>query len=167
MRPTAIRQDIKAETLRQAAKREKNSGIVRRLLGIAHLIEGGSRSEAQKIGCLTLSTFRIWIERFNTYGIEGLRAKKSTGRPSKLTDEMINDLKEKVLQGPSVEEGLARYRIIDLQNFLEKKHQISLGVSGIWYILKDLNLSWKTGRQRHPRSDKEDQEAFKKTFQST
>jgi transposase len=167
MRPTAIRQDIKAETLRRAAKREKNSGVVRRLLGIAHLIEGGSRSEAQEIACLCLSNFRIWIERFNAYGIEGLRAKKSTGRPAKLTDEMINDLKEKVRQGPSIEEGLARYRIVDLQNFLEKKHKVSLGISGIWYILKDLNLSWKTGRQRHPKSDKEVQEAFKKTFQSS
>lgn len=166
MRPISIREDIRAETLRQAAKTERNSGMCRRLLGIAHLIEGGNRTEAQKIACLTVNTFRIWIQRFNTQGIEGLRAKKSTGRPPKLSVEVEQSLREKVLQGPSAKEGLARYRIIDLKNFLQEEHQISIGISGIWYILQDLKLTWKTGRQRHPKSDEDAQEAFKKTFRT-
>ena len=167
MRPIAIRQDIQAKILRQAARTERNSGVCRRLLGIAHLLEGGSRADAQKIACLTVNTFRIWIQRFNTRGIEGLRAKQTSGRPSKLTAQIEQRLREKVLQGPSPKEGLARYRIVDLKNFLQEEYQISISLSGIWYILEGLNLTWKTGRQRHPQSNKDAQEAFKKTFQAS
>lgn len=163
MRATEIRKDIEAKELREAAKKEKNSRIVRRLLGLAHLLEGGSRSEAQKISCLNINNFRRWIQRFNAEGIEGLEAKTSPGRPPKLPPEVAKQLKEKVLEGPQAEEGLARYRIIDLQRFLKEEHGITMGMSGIWYVLQDLNLSWKTGRQRHPKSDEATQEAFKKT----
>lgn len=167
MRRTEIRKDIKAELLRQTAKLERDGGLCRRLLGIAHLLEGGSRSESQRISCLTASTFRIWIQRFNRDGIKGLRAKKSTGRPSKLTAEVEQALREKVLQGPSKKEGLVRYRLVDLQKFLREDHHVSMRESGIWYVLQDLGLSWKTGRQRHPKSDGEAQEAFKKTSLSS
>ena len=167
MRPTEIRQDIKAEVLRQTAKLEKDGGMCRRLLGIAHLLEGGSRSECHKISCLTVNTFRMWIQRFNRGGIEGLRSKKQTGRPCKLTTEVEQALRAKVLQGPSEKEGLVRYRLVDLQKFLKEEHNVSMGESGIWYVLQSLGLSWKTGRQRHPKSDGEAQEAFKKTLLSS
>lgn len=164
MRSTEIRQDIKSEELRRAAKSEKDGGMCRRLLGMAHLLEGGSRCESQKISCLTVSNFCIWIQRFNSDGIEGLKAKKPTGRPSKLTAEVERSLRAKVLQGPLKKERLVRYRLVDLQKFLREEHHISMRESSIWYILQDLGLSWKTGRQRHPKSDEETQEAFKKTL---
>ncbi len=160
---TRLRKDIKSETLREEAKKEKDGSMCRRLLGIAHLLEGGSRQEAQKIACLTINTFRTWMKRFNEQGIPGLRSKKSPGRPVIISQKIEEKLKEKVLAGPSLEEGLVRYRIADLQKFLKEDHQISIGISGLWYNLRDLNLSWKTGRQRHPKSNEEAQETFKKT----
>ncbi len=39
--------------------------------------------------------------------------------------------------------------------------------SGIWYTLQQLDLSWKTGRQRHPKSDDAVQDAFKKTSKTS
>jgi len=56
-----------------------------------------------------------------------------------------------------------RYRIVDIQHFLKEEHGIEMGLSGIWYKLQELELTWKTGRQRHPKSSEEGQEAFKKT----
>lgn len=163
MRAIEIRKDIEAEKLRKAAKKEKNGRIVQRLLGLAHLLEGGSRFEAEKIACLDTNNFRRWISRFNAEGIEGLESKTSPGRPRKLEVEVANRLKEKVQEGPSSKEGLARYRIKDLQVFLKEEYGITMGISGIWYVLQDLNLSWKSGRQRHPKSDEAKQETFKKT----
>jgi transposase len=160
---TRLRQDIAAIKLREEAKKEKNSGMCRRLLGIAHLLETGNRQEAQQIACLTVNTFRTWMKRFNEEGIAGLRAKKSPGRPLALSKEKKEALRKKVLEGPSPEEGLVRYRLCDLQDFLKEEHQISLCTSGVWNHLQELKLTWKTGRQRHPKSDEEAQEAFKKT----
>lgn len=163
---TRLRKDIEASTLRKAAKTETNAGMCRRLLGIAHILEGGTREEAHKIACLTINIFRIWMKRFNESGIEGLRSKKSTGRPPKISNKIKEELKNKVLEGPDKSKGLVRYRIVDIQNILKEDHNIEMGSSGLWYVLQELGLTWKTGRQRHPKSDPETQEAFKKTLKT-
>lgn len=164
MRATSVRTDILPETLRIRAKKEKDARICKRLLGIAHLLEKGNRTEAQKIACLTVNNFRTWIKRFNSFGIEGLISKKPPGRPEKLSNDHKEILKQKVLSGPSCEEGLVRYRLVDLQAFLKEDYQIEYGISGLWNKLKELDLSWKTGRQRHPQSNEAIQESFKKTL---
>jgi transposase len=163
MDPTPVRKDLSAPFLRQAAKVEKDGRVCRRLLGIAHLLESGNRREAEKIACLTQSNFTIWLKRFNAQGIAGLSNKKPSGRPPKLSQPIQEALKAKVLAGPSKAEGIVRYRICDLQKFLQEQYQISMCTSGLWYILHELGLTWKTGRQRHPKSNEESQTAFKKT----
>ena len=78
--------------------------------------------------------------------------------------EVEKELQSKVLEGPKVEESLVRYRLVDLQDFLQEQYNIKMSLSGIWRKLQRLNLTWKTSRQRHPQSDEDVQEAFKKTF---
>jgi transposase len=164
MRAIEVRKDISATEVRKAAKRESSSAVCRRMLGMAHLVEGGSRLGAQEIACLTVNVFRTWIRRFNAQGIKGLISKKSPGRPVKMSHQIELRLKKKVLDGPTKDEGLVRYRIVDLQEFLKKECSISMCGSGIWYKLQSMDLSWKTGRQRNPNSSREVQEAFKKTL---
>jgi len=164
MRATEVRKDISGLEVRKAAKRESSSAVCRRMLGMAHLIEGGSRIQAQEIACLTVNVFRSWIKRFNEEGIKGLISKKSPGRPVKMSHQVELHLKEKVLEGPGRDEALTRYRIVDLQAFLKRDYGIDMCVSGIWYKLQGMDLTWKTGRQRNPNSNEEIQEAFKKTL---
>ena len=163
MKRIALRNDINSSLIRASAKKEKCAKVCRRLLAIAALHDGCSRHEAEQIACLTPNVFRIWIKRFNAFGIEGIRDHKSTGRPVKLNTCVRKSLKDKVMNGPSTTEGLARYRIVDLQEFLKNEHNITMTKSGIWYTLQNLDLSWKTGRQRHPKSDDVVQDTFKKT----
>jgi transposase len=163
MRTIEVRQDISSTKLRQYAKNEKNARVCKRLLGIAHFLDTSDRLVSEKIACLSNSNFRIWLNRFNGKGIAGLLSKKQTGRPVKLSLSIRENLKEKVVNGPSTTEGLSRYRIVDLQDFLKNEHNITMTKSGIWYTLQNLDLSWKTGRQRHPKSDEVVQDTFKKT----
>ena len=163
MKRISLRTDIDSSVIRASAKNEKCAKVCRRLLAIAALHDGCSRNEAERIACLTPNVFRIWVKRFNEFGIEGIRDHKPTGRPVKLNACVRTVLKEKVVNGPSTTEGLSRYRIVDLQEFLKNEHNITMTKSGIWYTLKNLDLSWKTGRQRHPKSDEVVQDTFKKT----
>jgi transposase len=167
MRLINLRSDIASSEIRAAAKKEKCAKMCRRLLAISALRDGCTRQEAEKIACLTPNVFRTWVKRFNENGIESIRSYKSTGRPIKLTDNIREKLKEKVNAGPSETEVLSRYRIIDLQEFLLSEHNIKMTQSGIWYTLQQLDLSWKTGRQRHPKSDDAVQDAFKKTSKTS
>ncbi len=44
----------------------------RRLLAVAAIFDGATRTEAAKIGAVTAQTVRDWVMRFNVYGLEGL-----------------------------------------------------------------------------------------------
>ncbi len=159
------REDISLNELKGALKNEKNAKVYQRLLGIVHLLEGGSRKEAETKAQLSLNVFRGWIIRFNAYGIAGLQSIKPTGRPLKINETIRDELKAKVLKGPGEDEYLVRYRLVDLQEYLKKEHGVSIALSGIWEALADLKLSWKTGRQRHPQASEAAQDEFKKNLQ--
>src|SRR5215469_1457164 len=68
----AVRTDYTAGEVRRLAKRAKDATQARRLLAIAAVLEGASRSEAAKIGGMDRQTLRDWVIRFNDQGAEGL-----------------------------------------------------------------------------------------------
>ena len=67
-----LRDDFDAPTVRLAAKRSKDGPQARRLLALAAIYEGASRTEAAKIGGVTLQIIRDWVLKFNAHGPDGL-----------------------------------------------------------------------------------------------
>ena len=135
-----IRQDIGVGVLRKALKFEKEGRVVRRLLGMICLLEGGSRREAEALACLSLNVFRIWLKRFNADGIEGLCSRKPTGRPVQLGARGLQRLEEWVIQGPPIQKGFARYRLVDFQSLLQKEQGVRYGLTTLWRHLQRLGF---------------------------
>ena len=82
--PVALRSDFTGLQLRALAKQSKDAAFARRLLALAEIFDGGSRSDAARIGGVGLQTIRDWVLRFNAKGPEGLKdgkARTSTGAP--------------------------------------------------------------------------------------
>ncbi len=158
-----IRKDIKLEEVYKRAKQEKHAKIRARLLAIAAVLEGNTRTHAAKLAGITINNIRIWIRRFNEQGFEGLSSKKQTGRPFLWTAQVEQFLKEKVLEGACFEvDNRVVYRLKDLQNLMKEKFGLHYGISTIWYKLKQLDLSWISVRRQHPKSNLSVQEDFKK-----
>lgn len=67
-----LRADYDGETLRRLAKASRDAKQTRRLLALAMIYDGGSRSEAAKRGGVGLQIVRDWVVRFNTEGPAGL-----------------------------------------------------------------------------------------------
>src|SRR3977135_444677 len=67
-----VRGDYDAARLRVLAKRSEDANQTRRLLALAAIYDGGSRSEAAKIGGVGLQTVRDWVLAFNAEGPLGL-----------------------------------------------------------------------------------------------
>jgi transposase len=63
--PVTLRSDYDAVRLRQLARRSKDAPQTRRLLALAVIYEGGSRTQAAEIGGVSLQTVRDWVLRFN------------------------------------------------------------------------------------------------------
>ena len=66
-----LRGDYDAGALRAAAKRTKDGPQARRLLALAAIYDGATRTEAAKIGGVGLQVIRDWVLKFNAHGRDG------------------------------------------------------------------------------------------------
>ena len=91
---------IRAASLRRLARNPKSAPQTRRLLALAQIYDGCSRSEAARIGCVTLQIVRHWVIRFNARDPDGLLDGKAPGKASILNDAQRRALVEAVERGP-------------------------------------------------------------------
>ncbi|NIO41006.1 MAG: helix-turn-helix domain-containing protein [Burkholderiales bacterium] len=161
--PAAIvlRDDYDAGKLRALARRCRDAKQSRRLLSIAAVYDGMSRSEAAKVGGMDRQVLRDWVLRFNTEGPEGLVDRKPPGARRRLSDEQLTDLSSIIEAGP--QDGLVRWRCCDLQALIEERYGVCYKQRAVGYLLKQLGFSRISGRPQHPKQDARVIEAFKKT----
>jgi transposase len=160
-----LRADFGADNLRRLATRAKDAAQARRLLALAAVRDGMNRTEAARIGGMDRQTLRDWVHRFNQHGPDGLIDIKPSGRPSKLSDEQKQALKQLVEVGPDPEkDGVVRWRCVDLKRVLARRFGVDLSEVSLGRILKQLGFSHVSARPLHPIQDPEAIAAFKKTF---
>src|SRR3954465_12175992 len=85
--PIALRGDFDGPGLRRLAKQSKDAAQARRFLALAEIYDGGSRTDAARIGGVTLQIVRDWVLRFNEHGPEGLIHGKAPGNRPKLNED--------------------------------------------------------------------------------
>lgn len=158
-----IRDDIPAEELRRLARRERNGRVASRLLGLAHALEGMDRGEAARLAGMDRQTLRDWVIRFNAEGVEGLRDRPKSGRPTWLGAGQLASLRALVLRGPDPErDGVSTWRAKDLCRIVEDRFGVAYSENGMLRLLHDLGLSWQKARPVHPEVDLKAQARFKK-----
>src|SRR3982750_228422 len=113
--PVPLRTDFDAAALRAIARQTKDGPQARRLLALAAIYEGATRTEAARIGGGTGRDLRGRGGKVNAHGAEGLVNRKPPGQPSKLTDAHRAALQAIIEQGPiPAIHGVVRWRLIDL-----------------------------------------------------
>ena len=63
-----LRTDFDAGVLRREAKRATDAGQARQLLALAAIYDGARRTQAARIGGVTLQIVRDWVLKFNARG---------------------------------------------------------------------------------------------------
>lgn len=159
-----LRPDYDATRLRWIARESEDADQVRRLLALAVIYEGGSRTEAAEVGGVTLQVVRDWVLRFNAHGPEGLIDRKPPGQPSRLNAEHRAALAAMVENGPipAVHE-VVRWRIIDLCQWFWEEHQITVSKQTLSRELRAMGYRKLSARPRHHAQAAGAVESFKKT----
>ena len=98
--PIPLRADFDAQLVRSSAKRSKDGPQARRLLALAAIYEGATRTQAARIGGVTLQIVRDWVMKFNAQGPQGLIDRKPPGQPSRLNDTHRAGLATIIESGP-------------------------------------------------------------------
>jgi transposase len=81
------------DMLGDVLKSEREPGVKRRLSLISLVAAGMEVEEATVHFGVCAATGYNWIHRWNSRGIEGLRTRKSPGRPPRLDEGMLKELK--------------------------------------------------------------------------
>ena len=161
--PIALRTDIDAVAVRAAALGSKDAAQTRRLLALAAIYEGSSRTEAARIGGVTLQIVRDWVLKFNAAGPDGLINRKAPGKSSLLNATHRAALVEAIERGPiPAVHGIVRWRIIDLAQMLRDDFLLSVSRATLSRELRGLGYRKLSARPKHHAQDPDAIEAFKK-----
>ena len=161
--PIPLLVDYDSVQLRQAARDSTDAGQVRRLLALAAIYDGASRTEAAAIGGVTLQIVRDWVIRFNALGPKGLIDRKAPGKQSLLSDSHRAALAAMVDAGPiPAVHGVVRWRVIDLCQWVWDEFQISVSKQTMGRELRTMGYRKLSARPRHHAQAAGAIEAFKK-----
>lgn len=148
--------------MRRLSRATKSANQTRRLLVLAEIYDGGSRTAAARIGGVGLQIVRDWVVRFNARGPEGLLDGKAPGPRPRLDDAQRQALIEIVESGPiPAIHGVVRWRLIDLVQWLHDEFAVSLDETTVGRELKKLGYVKLTARPRHHAQNEYAMEAFK------
>lgn len=132
-----LRDGFDAVGLRRLARATRSANQGRRLLALAEIYDGGRRSDAARIGGVTLQIVRDWVVRFNARGPDGLLDGKAPGKSPLLNDAQRRALAEIVESGPiPAIHGVVRWRLIDLVRWLHGEFGVSLTETTVGRELK-------------------------------
>lgn len=146
----ALRSDFTAGQLREFARHSRDASQTLRLLALAAIYDGGTRSEAARLGHVTLQIVRDWVLRFKAEGLKGLVDRKAPGPTPLLSDEHRVALTGMIERGPAPAiHGVVRWRLYDLGQWLWEEFRVSVSVQTLSRELRAIGYRKLSARPKH------------------
>ena len=166
--PVPLRSDFDAPRVRALARGSRDPDQTRRLLALAAIYGGATRTEAARIGCVTLQIVRDWVLRFNTAGPQGLVTGRAPGSRPLLKAEQRQALQQIIDAGPiPAVHGVVRWRLVDLIAWIWEEFHITISKQTLSRELRALGYRKLSARPRHHAKNEAAVAAFKKTSRPT
>lgn len=150
--------------LRSLARTSTDANQTRRLLALAVIYDGGSRTGAARTGGVGLQILHDWVVKFNARGPDGLINGKAPGKKPSLNDEQRKALAAIVENGPTPYlHNIVRWRCKDLVLWLFEEFGIKVSVDVVGRELRMMNYRKLSTRPRHHKQDPMMLDDFKKS----
>ena len=130
--PIPLRTDFDASQLRKITRKTKDGPQARRLLALASIYEGAARTEAAKIGGVTLQIVRDWVMKFNAHGPDGLVDKKAPGQAPRRHPSGGARQSDRRSSNPCDPQRV-RWRLIDLCQWIFEAFRITVSLRAMGY----------------------------------
>src|SRR6201997_5119512 len=161
--PLPLPADFDASLVRSEARKSKDGPQARRLLALAAIYDGASRTEAAKIGGVTVQIVRDWVLKFNADGPAGLIDRKAPGQPPRLNDAHRAALAAIIESGPiPAVHGVVRWRIVDLCQWIFEEFRVVVAKQTLSRVLRKMGYRKLSARPRHYAQAQGGVEDFKK-----
>lgn len=145
------------------AKRSKHPRERIRLLAFAHLKDGKSVLEASRTVKVSRNAIYTWLRAFQNKKLDGLKEKGGRGAKLKLPISEYEAFREAIFQLQENRTG-GRLKGQEILDLMEKDFGVTCTKRSIYNHLKRAKIVWVSARSKHPKSDPEIQEEYKKNF---
>ena len=146
-------------------RRSPESRYDHRLHGILLVAQGMSCRQVGHLLGDSPRTVQYWVHRFESEGFAGLVDGDRSGRPTRLSDEQLDEISLVLRTSPS-DVGLSA-NLWDgklLSSYIAQKYNVELGVRQSQRLFRQLGFRFRKPRPVIARADPERQAAYKKTL---
>ena len=116
-------------------------------------IEGEQTANIQRALARSRGFVQRWCYTYRDHGLDAIQPRKQTGRPTTLPPEQHEVFRQRVLDGPTVEDGVCTLRGTDILAILEREFGVSYSLSGLYDLLARLHLVVLSPRPVHRKND--------------
>ena len=150
--------------LQDEIRRSEEARYDHRLHGVLLVAQGMSCPEVSHLLGDSPRTVEYWVRRFEEKGLAGLVEGERSGRPGRLNDEQMEEIKSALRQPPeSVGIATGLWDGKGLSAFIKKRYGVALGVRRCQYMFNSFGFRRRKPRPLIARADPELQAAYKKT----
>jgi transposase len=135
-----------------------------RLHGVLLVASGKTCTEVAELFGHSRRTVQYWVHRFEEHGLAGLQDEQRDGRPSMLTEAMINKIDEDLRRSPrdiGYNQNLWDGKM--LSHHIKKKFSLHIGVRQCQRLFHYLGFRHRKPRPVIANANPEAQMAYKKT----
>ena len=143
------------------SKTESNPRTRVRLLMLAQMAKGISPQQVAKQFGFNPVTIRKLRRTFQTQGINGLYDREGRGRHSPLSIEQKEQLKTEIV-ALQQQRGGGRVTAVNIAELIQQKFNVVYNPNSLYKLLKQIGMSWVSGRSAHPEKNDAAQAEFKK-----
>lgn len=149
--------------------RNQQQYIRRRLEAIQLLHQGNSRIEVcERVGC-SYDTLTSWLRKYLQGGLKALASPIRHQKPSRLTLEQQQQLKEMILTQRPTDYGIERQMWTGgiLSQVIAQRFEVQLKDSRIYELLHELGLSYQPGHRDYANADPKAQKEWVNIIKKT
>jgi len=148
--------------LKKLFRKEQNPRLATRIRAVYLAMMDKDAVQIGELLGYSRRTIQNWIYAYNRQGIEGLKENSGRGSKSKLNEDQIQWLRQRIEQGPTEEDRVCVFHAADIQGIIEKQFGVNYHVRSIRKLLKRLGYSYVSSRPEHPKGDYKQRNEFKK-----
>ena len=149
-----------ASELQRLIRQATNAKQRDRLRAIELAIAGQSTPSIMRMLGRSRGFVQRWCYVYRDHGLTAVAPKPPPGRTTKLPKEQHEAFKQRVLAGPTDDDGVCALRGRDFIRILEEEFGVRYELSGVYDLVNRLNLSVLVPRPQHRKSDPQAMETW-------
>jgi transposase len=145
------------EFLRKISNSRKYIHYRDRIRSVCLAMKNNSLNQIVKLLDRSRGSVKKWIRSYNNNGLNGLLEQKKLIRKTKLLECHKENFITRVCHGPTKEDKVQSFGLVNIQGILLQDYQLQYSISGTAKLLKNLKISYTKPRPLHHKTDKETQ----------